>query len=80
VDHTGRLAPLAIRFKKVRAGIPVELGETKMIKRIVGRIKRKFGRIRLRVQVQRRAPIFDNSAFDDDLALLPIYVDERRSR
>jgi hypothetical protein len=51
-----------------------------MIKRIVKRIKRKLGLRRIRVQAQRRAPIYDNSAFDGDLALLPIYVDERRSR
>jgi hypothetical protein len=51
----------------------------KMIK-MIKRIKRKLQRLRTRSRGRRRAPIFDTSVFEDDLALLPIYVDERRSR
>jgi hypothetical protein len=50
-----------------------------MIK-MIKRIKRKLRRLRTQVQGQKRAPIIGTSIFDDDLALLPIYVHERRSR
>jgi hypothetical protein len=50
-----------------------------MIK-IAKRIKRKLQRLRTRVRERSQAPIWGGFVSEDDLAWLPIYVDERRSR